>query len=112
MKTLKKHFTFPAGFCILLVLFFSCNKNKENNDLPKLTTSAVTYIGDKLATGSGTVITMGTSDIYVVGICWSTSHAPVWNGQNYSMGKKTIGDFQCLIDRKSTRLNSSHANIS
>ena len=97
MKTLKRHIQLTAGLCLLLVLFFNCKKNKENSDLPKISTSPVTYIGDKSAIGSGTVLSIGSSKIYLVGICWSTSHGPTISNNTIGKGKDTIGDFTCYL---------------
>jgi uncharacterized protein (TIGR02145 family) len=94
MNTLKKHLKLAAGLCLLLVLFFSCNKKKEDNNLPKVTTSAVDNIGDKYATAHAAVVSEGTSDVIGVGICWSTSPNPTVNDNKYAIPTKVIGDFE------------------
>jgi uncharacterized protein (TIGR02145 family) len=93
MNTQKKHIIFIAGFYLLLVVT-NCKKNKEDNNLPKITTSAVDNIGDKYATAHASVVSEGTSDVIGVGICWSTSHNPTVNDNKYAIPTKVIGDFE------------------
>lgn len=55
-------------------LFHSCKKEKE--EIPVLATNEVTDIEETTATSGGIIISEGTGEIDLRGICWSTENMP------------------------------------
>jgi uncharacterized protein (TIGR02145 family) len=61
-------------------------------EAPSLSTSAITYIGDKLATSGGNVTSENGSVVTEKGVCWSTTPVPTINN-NKSIDGTGIGAF-------------------
>jgi hypothetical protein len=62
------------GFLILSTILHSCKKEKE--EVPIVTTSAVTNIKDITATSGGIITDEGSGAIIERGVCWSTENTP------------------------------------
>jgi hypothetical protein len=97
MKLLKLSALLLTMFGILF-LSSSCNKDKEeiNLDAPKITTKSVHTITPTSAIGGGSVVSEGTSEVTIKGVCWSTSPNPTINDSktNHGSGK---ADFDSQI---------------
>ncbi len=62
------------------------NTNWTFNQLPVVTTQAVTGIGTSSATGHGTITDLGTANPTAYGVCWSTTLNPTTADANINNG--------------------------
>lgn len=76
----------------VLILTNSC----EKDDLPVLTTSAVTNITQTTATCGGNITSDGGSTITVLGVCWSTDSIPTITDSKTTNGT-SVGSFTSNI---------------
>jgi len=61
-----------------------------------VTTSMITHITDSKATGGGSVISIGGSDVGIHGVCWSTSENPTISDDKTNDGSGP-GEFTSLL---------------
>ncbi len=72
-------------FLGLIPIIHSCKKQ----EVPTLTTSAITNITGTSATSGGNITSDGGSSVYGRGVCWSTSTNPVFAGNKTVDGNGT-----------------------
>jgi uncharacterized protein (TIGR02145 family) len=99
MKMRKKNFIFTFVFTGIIMVLISC---KKENQVPTLSTSAVSEIKPFKAICGGVIISNGGSDIINQGVCWSTNPLPTTNDSKttYDLG---VGKFSSGI----TQLNAN-----
>lgn len=79
---------------LLALAFFSCKKDAGDAapTVPSLTTAAATSITYNSVISGGNISSTGGKDITDRGVCWSTSHNPVFSGTHSTDGSG-IGAF-------------------
>jgi hypothetical protein len=84
-------------YLLLFLIIFNINcKNEENSNVPVLTTTAVTYIGEDFAKLGGTITSDGGSPIIERGICWSDKRNPVITDSHKADSINEKGTFSIL----------------
>jgi uncharacterized protein (TIGR02145 family) len=79
---------------VIILLAAGCKKD-ENDSLPVITTSPVTYIDEQSVFVEGVVTDNGGAAVTETGICWSTSHNPTT--ANYKIMGSGPVSFTCMI---------------
>lgn len=87
---MKKVFNFLSAVSLLIVfaLFFGCKKE----EVPTLTTTAITSITTITASSGGNITDDGGADVTARGVCWGTATMPTITGSKTSDGTG-IGSF-------------------
>ncbi len=85
---MKKSFSylFALGFITAIAVISSCKKDALIPDLKTVTVSEITTVS---AVSGGEVISEGTSDITVRGVCWGTTSKPDVTGSHTTDGNGT-----------------------
>jgi hypothetical protein len=75
MRYYIKNILIVSGVTLLFLLIHSCKKE----EVPTLTTSAITNIEVTTASSGGTITDEGSGTIIARGVCWSTGISPNLN---------------------------------
>ena len=78
----KSVILYSFSLVILVIILHSCKKQ----EVPIVTTSAITNITGSTATSGGTITNEGTSTVIARGICWSTGITPTLTDNKTSDG--------------------------
>jgi uncharacterized protein (TIGR02145 family) len=95
MKTKSRILICSLGILGVTLLFSTACK-KEVNEVPTVTTTAISAITQSSATGGGEITSDGGSEITERGICWSSAQNPLITDDKTSDGNGT-GSFTSAI---------------
>ena len=93
--------TISIALLFISLSFTACKKSSgpgtPAKSVPTVTTFAVTNSTSTSATGSGEIVSPGSSDVTKMGVAWSLQPDPVVNGFMAGAGFANSGTFTCTL---------------
>jgi uncharacterized protein (TIGR02145 family) len=83
---------------LIIIFCWACKKDKDNPQMPTLTTTAATNISPNSATSGGAITSNGGAGITQSGICWSKTNNTPTTTDSVKAGITASGSFTLTIN--------------